>query len=78
MGNLRPAELEPKLAALAGYALALTREPQSMTEGHLKPLRDRGYSDEAILWAAEITGYFNYVNRIADGLGVELEPGKTP
>lgn len=36
-------------------------------------LRGAGFGDEDILHIAEVTAYFAYVNRIADGLGVELE-----
>lgn len=36
-------------------------------------LREAGFDDAAILAATQICGYFNYVNRLAEGLGVELE-----
>ena len=39
----------------------------------LIPLREAGYNDRAILDINQITSYYAYVNRIADGLGVELE-----
>ena len=40
----------------------------------VEALRAHGYSDEAIHDAVQVTGYFNYVNRIADGVGIEDEP----
>jgi alkylhydroperoxidase family enzyme len=40
----------------------------------LAALRAAGFDDPAILRATEIVAYFNFVNRLADGLGVELEP----
>ena len=39
----------------------------------LSSLKQTGYSDRAILDAVQIIGYFNYINRIADSLGVEPE-----
>lgn len=39
----------------------------------IQSLRERGLSDEEILHAATVASYFNYINRIADALGVELE-----
>ncbi len=45
-----------------------------MTENDLEPLRDVGLSDAEILEVAEISSWFNYINRLADALGVELEP----
>ena len=49
-----------------------------MREDDLKPLRDVGLDDRAILDLAMIVSYYAYVNRLADGLGVELEPGGPP
>ena len=70
------AELPRRLRAIADYAIRLTRDPGGMRSEHLDPLREAGLDDRAILWLAEVVAYFNYVNRMADGLGVELEPGK--
>ena len=55
------------------YADKLTRTPGRMGRYDLEPLRLAGFSDEDILHIAEVTAYYAYVNRIADGLGVELE-----
>ncbi len=68
------AELSPREAALVEYALGLTREPAALTEGDLAPLRSAGLTDEEVLQANMITAYFNFVNRIAEGLGVEAPP----
>lgn len=44
-----------------------------MTERNVVALRDAGLSDEGVHAAASITAYFNFVNRVALGLGVEME-----
>ena len=49
-----------------------------MCEQDVEELRRCGYSDRAIHDAAQVTAYFNYINRIADGLGVDLEPEYPP
>lgn len=67
------APVTPRQRALIDYAIALTTAPASMNEGHVASLREAGVSDEGIHAAASITAYFNFVNRIALGLGVELE-----
>ena len=59
--------------AIVDWALKLTRTPSKMTRGDLDPLRRHGLDDRAILDLAMIVGYYAYVNRLADGLGVELE-----
>jgi len=56
------------------YAVKLTLTPWKMEEADIRILREEDFSDEAILDINQITGYFNFVNRLADGLGVELEP----
>jgi uncharacterized peroxidase-related enzyme len=70
----RHALLAPALRALLEYAGKLTRTPAAVTRADVAALRAAGYTDEAVLHAAEVTAYFAFVNRLADGLGVELEP----
>lgn len=61
------------MAALCRYALKLTLEPSRMTESDVDALRAAGFDDRAIIDVNQVTSYFNYVNRVVDGLGVELE-----
>jgi len=56
-----------------GYAEKLTLQPKSVRETDVAALRDAGLEDEAILHVAEVVAYFNFVNRMAEGLGVPLE-----
>ena len=48
----------------------LTREPGAMREADLEPLREAGLDDTGILQVNLIASFFNYINRVADGLGV--------
>ena len=59
--------------ALLEYAEKLTRTPGAMAAADVSVLRDVGFDDRAIHDACTIVAYFAFVNRIADGLGVELE-----
>lgn len=65
--------LSPKRSAMLNYAVKLTLSPQEMVEADVVKLRDVGFSDVDVLHIAEVVGYYAYVNRIADGLGVMLE-----
>jgi uncharacterized peroxidase-related enzyme len=56
------------------YADKLTRTPAAVTAADVQSLRDAGFGDADILEIAEVTAYYAYANRIADGLGVEVEP----
>ena len=60
------------------YAVALTRSPGSMRESDVAALRVAGFEDAAILDICQVAAYYNYVNRLADGLGVELEDAWPP
>ncbi len=55
------------------YSVKLTLEPRIMTQADVQSLREAGFKDADILDINQITGYFAFVNRLADGLGVELE-----
>ena len=55
------------------YTEKLTLRPWDMVEQDVISLREVGFSDAAILDINQVTGYYAYVNRLADGLGVELE-----
>jgi len=66
------AELSPKERAMVGYAAKLTRSPSSVTERDVQALREAGFPDEEILQINLIASYFNFVNRVALGLGVEF------
>ena len=53
--------------------MKLTRVPGEMTASDVEDLRAAGFSDRDILDIVEVTAYYAYANRIADGLGVEPE-----
>ena len=64
--------LEPRLSNIVRHAEKLTNVPGAMTESDLCELRAVGLSDKDILDLTMITGYFNFVNRVAVGLGVDF------
>ncbi len=69
----RTAPLGARRLAMLDYAVKLTTTPGEMTGDDVDALRAAGFSDRDILDIAEVTSYYAYVNRIADGLGVTLE-----
>lgn len=62
-----------RLRRMLDYALLLTREPGRIQREHIDQLRSAGLSDEEIHRVALVVAYFNFVNRVAQGLGIELE-----
>jgi uncharacterized peroxidase-related enzyme len=53
----------------------LTRTPSEMQLEDVDSLREAGFDDRAIHDLVLVASYYAFVNRVADGLGVELEPG---
>lgn len=58
---------------MLAYAEKLTLNPAAMSERDVVELRTAGFTDRDILDICEVTAYYAYVNRIADGLGVAIE-----
>ena len=65
---------DARLHALLRHADKLARTPGAMMEADVVTLRGLGYDDRAIHDAAQVIAYFAYINRVAEGLGVDLEP----
>ncbi len=66
----RMLDLPEKTRAMLAYAVQLTEAPATVTEADIEALRAAGLSDKDILDVNLIASYFNFVNRIASGLGV--------
>lgn len=69
-GDFRSATLDPREMAMLAYAHDLTVHPERCREADLQRLRAHGMVDQDILLLNLICAYFNFVNRIALGLGV--------
>jgi uncharacterized peroxidase-related enzyme len=69
----RQAGLSAADRALCEFAEKLTRAPQDMREADVRSLREAGFADRAIHDATQVVAYFNYINRVADALGIEHE-----
>jgi len=76
--DYRQARLDAADRALCDYAVKLTVAPGTVTEKDVDNLRGHGFDDAAITIAVQVIGYFNYINRVADALGVDDEQGWTP
>jgi uncharacterized peroxidase-related enzyme len=66
--------LSARERALCAVAEKLSATPARMTEADWQPLRDLGFADEALLEVGHIVGIFNYLTRLADGFGLQLDP----
>jgi uncharacterized peroxidase-related enzyme len=66
----RAAPLSDADRAMLGYVEMVTRDPRQVQPDTLDGLRRAGFDDKAILQITMITAWFNYINRMADALGV--------
>jgi len=69
----RTAGLDAPTEALLAFAEKLTATPGTCGAADVARLRAAGWDDRAIHDATQVCSYFNYINRIADALGVEPE-----
>lgn len=72
-GRLEEAPIDEATRLLCRHALRLTDSPAAIGDRDLDALRAAGFDDRAIHDLTMVVAYFNFVNRIASGLGVELE-----
>jgi uncharacterized peroxidase-related enzyme len=68
------AGLTAREIALLDFAVKLTKSPSCIERQDLDALRAHGFTDEQLVDAVHCIGYFNFINRVLDGLGVDPEP----
>ena len=71
--DYRDASLDAADRVMLDYAVKLTLTPWEFGKADIDKLREVGFDDTGVLDICQVTSYYNYVNRLADGLGVELE-----
>jgi uncharacterized peroxidase-related enzyme len=71
--NWREAGLDEPTMALLAFTEKLTDECAAVSRADVDSLRSHGFDDAAISSCVQVVAYFNYINRIAEGLGVGME-----
>ena len=72
--DFETASIDERQKAMLRYAAKLTLAPSTIEASDVAGLKELGLADADVLGLAECVAYYAYVNRIANGLGVELEP----
>ena len=78
LDNWDAADLPAPDQALCAFAEKLTATPGAMAEADVEALRSVGFDDEAVHDAIQVVSYFNYINRVAEAVRVDLEPEMPP
>jgi len=68
--DFRTAPIDNHERAILEYAVKLTKDATKITRDDHEKLRGAGFDDQGILQITLIAAWFNYVNRVADALGV--------
>ena len=74
MHDYRAAGLSPRERALCDFAVKLTHLAAEIDDADVDALRAEGLTDTDVSDAIQVIAYFNYVTRVADGVGIEDEP----
>ena len=72
MHDYTQADIDHQTLTMLDFVAQLTREPSSMEEANVEGLREVGFSDDNILSITLVTRLYNFMTRLADGLGVEF------
>ena len=72
MHDYTQADIDHQTRTMLDFVAQLTREPSSMKEANVEGLREVGFSDDNILSITLVTCLYNFMTRLADGLGVEF------
>ena len=67
------ASITPQERVMVDYVVKLTKDATRVWKDDIEGLRDAGFDDRAILQITLIASWFNYINRVADALGVGRE-----
>ncbi|MGH9159297.1 MAG: carboxymuconolactone decarboxylase family protein [Vicinamibacteraceae bacterium] len=76
--DFRSAPLDERDRVMLAYVEQLTRDATRIGPDHHERLRAVGFDDRAILQVTLIASWFNYINRVADALGVGRDGGQEP
>jgi uncharacterized peroxidase-related enzyme len=72
--DYRKADLSPRERALCDFAVKLTHAAAEIEQADVDTLRAHDLDDTGISDAIQVIGYFNYITRVADGIGIDDEP----
>ena len=72
--NYRVADLPTRQRAMLDFAIKLTESPHEIAGSDRDGLSQHGFSDEDIFDICEVTGFFNFTNRVAHGLDMMPNP----
>lgn len=75
LDDLETAPVKERLRPILRFARKLTLEPAKVAESDVGALRQAGWDDDAVFYTVSVVSLFNFYNRFADGIGLEIPSG---
>lgn len=75
LDDFESAPVEERLRPILAYARKLTAEPAKITDSDAAAIKDAGWDDDALFYTVSVVSLFNFYNRFADGVGLDIPPG---
>jgi uncharacterized peroxidase-related enzyme len=66
--------IDPKMRPVLRYARKLTQQPNSLTQADAEAIFAAGWKEPALYYTVAVTALFNFMNRLVEGMGIELDP----
>lgn len=74
LADLATASIEPRMKPVLAYAGKLTASVRGVTEADARAILDTGWDATALYHTVAVTALFNFMNRLVEGCGIELDP----
>ena len=72
--DIDTAGVDPKMRPVLRYARKLTQKPDSVTQADADAIFAAGWEESALYYVVAVTALFNFMNRLVEGMGIELDP----
>jgi uncharacterized peroxidase-related enzyme len=72
--DIDTAAMDPKMRPVLRYARKLTQQPSSVTQADANAIFAAGWGEAALYYTVAVTALFNFMNRLVEGMGIELDP----
>lgn len=74
LNDVNTASIDDRMRPVLRYAQKLTQQPSSVTQADADAIFAAGWSDDALYYTVAVTALFNFMNRLVEGMGIELNP----
>jgi uncharacterized peroxidase-related enzyme len=74
IGDISAAPIDDKMKPVLRYAQKLTQRPDSVTQADANAIFAAGWDETAFYHVVAVTALFNFMNRLVEGMGIELDP----